>query len=77
MLVYAARLDDASYVERRVLDRADLEDVTAAGNEVADRPRVLFARELADRLAALADELVAEDPCHRPLHRLHPTPVPG
>ena len=71
------RLDHASDAERGVLDRLDLEHVPAAGNEIADLPRGLFARKVADRLAVVADELVAKDTCHGPLHRTHPTALFG
>ena len=66
MLVYAARLggsEDASDLQDRVLDLADLEDVPTARNEVADIHGAVLAGELADRLAALVDELVPEEFC--------------
>ena len=74
---FARQLDDALHAERAVLDRLDLEHVPAAGNEIADLPRGLFARKVADRLAVVADELVAKDTCHCPLHRTHPTALSG
>ena len=70
------RSDDAADFQLRVLDRADLEDVTGARNEVADRPRPFFGREVADRLAVFGDELVAKDPSHCPLHGGQPSAAP-
>jgi hypothetical protein len=72
-----AHLDHAADVQRAVFDRADLEHVTAAGDDVADLPRRLLAREVAKRLAGVADELVPKDTCHRPFHDEHPTAVFG
>ncbi|MDX6412042.1 MAG: hypothetical protein QOE91_1558 [Gaiellaceae bacterium] len=48
-------------MQDRVEDLADLEDVAAAGNDVADVQVVAFVREISDRLAFLVDELVVED----------------
>ena len=65
MLVYAARLvllDHAANVQDRVVDLADLEDVPAAGNEVAD-VHVVVADKVSDRLALLVDKLVPEGLC--------------
>ena len=64
MLVHAARLerlDHAANVENRVVDLANLEDVSATGNEVADVHGSVLAGEVTDRLAVLVDELVLED----------------
>ena len=75
VLVHAARLDHAANVERPVLDRADLEHVTAARDEVADIPRALLAAE--GRRAARRSRRrarYAKRPLHRPLHRLPPYP---
>jgi hypothetical protein len=65
--------DHTTDLQGAVLDGADLENVTGAGDEVADRPRPFLGREVADRLAVLGDELVAKDACHRPLHDGHPS----
>ena len=48
-------------MQDRIDDLADLEDVAAAGDDVADVQVVAFVRELSDRLASLVDELVVED----------------
>src|SRR5207237_5896035 len=65
--------DNATNVERRIVDRADLEHVTAARDQVTDLPHALLAAEVPQRLAGLAHEHVGEQhPC-RPLHGLHPT----
>jgi hypothetical protein len=71
------RLNHAPDVQGAVLDRADLEDVTAAGDEIADLQRPFLARKVANRLTALGNELVAKDPGNRPLHHGHPTAAHG
>jgi len=72
-----AHLDHAADVQGAVFDRADLEDVTAAGDEIADLQRLFLARKVADQLAALGDELIAKDPGNRSLHHGHPTTAHG
>jgi hypothetical protein len=57
----ARGLEDAADVQDHVVDLADLEDVAAAGDDVADVQIVAFVREISDRLAVLVDELVMED----------------
>jgi hypothetical protein len=54
-------LKNAADEQHRVVDLADLEDVPAAGNEVADVHRSVLAGEVPDRLAVLVDELVPEE----------------
>ena len=61
MLVHAARLKHAANVQDRVEDLADLEDVAAARDDVADVQIIAFVREISNRLAFLVDELVVED----------------
>jgi hypothetical protein len=63
VLVYAAsleRLDNAANVQHGVVDLADLEDMPAAGNDVADVEDIALVRQVADRLASLVEELVPE-----------------
>ena len=72
MLVYAARLDlnNAAHVQHRIEDLADLEHVSATGDDVADVQVIAFVREISDRLAVLVNELVMED---LRLHLYHST----
>ena len=68
-----ARSDDAAHAEDVAVDGLDLVHVTAARDAIADLERVVLARELAERLSALGDELVPKGTCHGALHESHPT----
>ena len=69
-MVHAEGLNDAADVQYRVVDLADLEDVPAAGDDVADVQIIAFVCEISDGLAVLVDELEMED---LRLHASHST----